>query len=299
MGDKRTTMIHIASSIWLCGSYSFLSKGESTVLLLVHNSSLVCIGVFIYYLVYLFVKVLFPRKFACCTEDIEKGRYLPAVSVSNVVYGLGSIFYICAYTFTMKNMISTFFFCIGLSVLCFCINDDSIMERGVVLLLCILSVFFGVGIGNFTLYLDQIIDGSYTVLLWETLIPFLTVGVLWGLKRSHESIVQIFEFGIPIMFVFGVIFLLIEESFLLECGDYGRRLKTVDLYSIFLCPIFFTPLIFYMLYLFFNDGLQELLVGMGIVIYLVRLGKNELDWAFAVGGVCMLLATVIRISKTD
>lgn len=320
MTSRRETIVGISRSLALIAALHFaLRSSDRSVLAAVHSGSLACVGSLLYYVLFSLVRNITPRSWGMRTppnhssqyQDFERrGRpFLTVTGVAHVVYGLGFVFYVTAYSVASVSVVSTLFFSLSLMVLSYhevifpLRSANSPYITVVCKVLCILlamwAVVLGIGFDDLTLYFNALVYDKPGTLLWESVFPMVTFYILLSVKTGDNARLggtwELCEFGIPIMAMLGLMFLVVENGTELQKIQGNSTLTERDVVALSVAPLLLLACVWNLLWALFRNSVDEFLIGLCCVTTLARLVSTPPDAFLYAGAMCSAGAVLVKI----
>jgi len=320
MAGRIETLASISRSLLLIAALHFaLKSSDRSVLSAVHGGSLACVGSLLYYVLFSLVRNITPRSWGMRTppnhssqyQDFERrGRpFLTVTGVAHVVYGLGFVFYVTAYSVASVSVVSTLFLSLSLMVLSYhevifplrSTNPPHIVVicKVVCILLAMWAVVLGIGFDDLTVYFNSFVYDKPGTLLWDSVFPIMTFYVLLSVKTGDNARLggtwELCEFGIPIMAMLGLMFLVVENGTSFQKMQGNSTLAEQDLVALSVGPLVLLACVWNLLWALFRNSVDEFLIGLSCVSTLARLISTPPDAFLYAGAMCSAGAVLIKV----
>lgn len=321
MESRRDTILGMARCMLSSAAlHALLRRQERTVLSSVHASSLACFGCLVYYIIFNLFRNFTPAKWGLRThpshaseyQDFErKGRpFMTVASVSYVVYGLGSAFYITAYSLSAVSALSTFFFAVSLTVVSYHeiifplrstdMPYKALVARVMVIFLAMLSVVLGIGLTDLQSYWHALLTNNFSNFLWDTVFPVGTCWVFLKVKTSDNVRLggtwELCEFGIPIMSMLGVMFLVVQDGAQLPISMNSTSFSNQEALTLSMAPFTLFACLGNLMWALFKNSVVDILVGMSSVTIFAALLDRESDTMLYAGLMSTMGAILVRVA---
>lgn len=317
MSERREATLCMTRSVLFTGMlhFTFYNKSD-TVLDTIHYSSLASIGCLVYYIVFFLFRDLTPKHWGLHTHpthaseysDFERmGRpFLTVTSVFNVVYGLGFAFYVTSYSISSVSLMSTLILVLSLMILSYhevlyplrSTNNkfSVILCRFLVIFLMVLGVVLGMGFDKLGTYSTK--NGTF---IWDFVFPLCTFYLYFGVKSNDNVCLggtwELCEFGLPIMSMQAIMFLLVERSVESSISKNSTLpdFTNKEAITLTLAPFPLVACFWNLLRALFKNSIVDVLVGVGTVTAFARLIDRGTD-AYTVSSImCVCSAMFIRL----